>query len=311
MALTLAEAEKFTTNMVKRGVLKTLISDSIVLTKLPFIDVVGNAFQYLREATLGAGTWLDPNESWAAAEATPTFTQFTATLKILGGDADIDEFLKATRSDKTDLEAEVIEARAKGIRNTFLDTFYYGTGTLKTFAGLHTIAAGADMTAQNVHQGAAAVGAPLSIANLDLLVDLVRDGKADCLLTTRNIRRRLTQYLRTQGSVATDRDEWGMWYLSHNEVPIYIDDFLVQTEQITTSAYSAKTGGVTGSIFAVRFGSNDLTGLQNGGLSTKKLGQLEGKDAIRWRIKWYPGLALLRNISMARLDGITDAAVVA
>jgi hypothetical protein len=57
MALTLAEASAFTTNMVKKGVLKVIIKDSIVLQKMPFIEIVGNAYQYLREATLGAATF--------------------------------------------------------------------------------------------------------------------------------------------------------------------------------------------------------------------------------------------------------------
>jgi hypothetical protein len=311
MAILLSEAAKFSTNMVKKGVLKTIIKDSIVLQKLPFIDIVGNAYQYLREADLKTGRFYDPNEQWQ--EDTPTFTQLTAAIKILGGDSDIDEFLKATRSDKTDLEAEVIEARAKGVKHTFLDTFFYGSVITdsKAFDGLHKIHQGADMAGQTINQGVGTAGAPLSLDNLDKLVDLVRDGPPDCLLMTRNIRRRLTQYYRAQGSINTDRDEFGRFVENHGGIPIYSEDMLLQTEAIAANTYTAKTGGLTSSIFAPRFGSNDLVGLQNGGLETKKLGQLELKDATRWRIKWYVGLALMRNISSARIDGITDAAVVA
>jgi hypothetical protein len=231
----------------------------------------------------------------------------------MGGDADIDEFLKATRSDKTDLESEVIEAKAKGIKHSFLDGFYYGStvANSKSFDGMHRIHQGADMVGQTINQGAAAAGAALSMANLDVLMDLVRDGSADCMLMTRNIRRRITQWYRSQGSINTDRDTYGMWVVRHNEVPLYAEDMMLQTETIAAGTYTAKTGGLTSSIFAVRFGPNDLVGLQNGALETKKLGQLEGKDAQRWRIKWYCGMALMRNISSGRIDGITDVAVVA
>ena len=52
-------------------------------------------------------------------EATPTFTQVTANLKILGGDADVDNFLQATYADPNDIEAEVVSSRAKSIAHLF------------------------------------------------------------------------------------------------------------------------------------------------------------------------------------------------
>jgi hypothetical protein len=91
---------------------------------------------------------------------------------------------------------------------------------------------------------------------------------------------------------------------------MYYDDFLVQTETIASGEYSAKTGGATGSMFVLRFGSEDIQGLQNGPLRTIKIGQLESKDAMRTRIRWYTGLTMLRTFSAAIIDGITNAAVV-
>jgi hypothetical protein len=40
MALTLTEAAKFSRNMLKKGVIEEIIKDSVVLQKLPFIDVM-------------------------------------------------------------------------------------------------------------------------------------------------------------------------------------------------------------------------------------------------------------------------------
>lgn len=309
MAVTLVEAEKFTTNKVKKGVLKEIHRESIVLKKLPFIDVVGNAYQYLRENTLPDASFFNPNEVWT--EDVPTYTQKTATIKIMGGDADVDNFLKATRSNHTDLKSEVIAGRAKGIRHSFLDKFYYGDAGVnaKEFSGLHTILLETEMNGQELHEGTGGTGGSLNVANLDAVIDLIRDGTADCLIMTRQVRRRLTQFLRTQSSVATGRDEWGMWYAKHLDIPIYIDDKMVQTETIASGAFSAKTGGLTSSVFAVRFGTDDLVGLQNGGLQTVNLGQLETKDAERTRIRWYCSIALMRTISLALVDGITDVAV--
>lgn len=309
MALTLTESAKFTVNMVKRGVLETIIKDSPVMQRLPFIDVVGNAYQYLQESTLGSGSFYDPGEVWT--EQTPTFTQKTAGIKIMGGDADIDEFLKATRSDKTDLESSTIQKKAKGVRFTFLDRFYYGSSATnsKEFDGVHVLMP----SAQTLHAGSGSTGGALGVAaHLDPVFDLIRDGKPDLVILTRNIRRRISQYIRANGGLyQAEFNELGQTVRSWNDVPITIDDSMTQTETLSAGAYSAKTGGATSSLFVLRFGDDDLLGLQNGGLSVRKLGTLESKDAQRWRIRWYVGLALMRDISVAEIDGITDVAVTA
>jgi hypothetical protein len=69
------------------------------------VEVTGTTVTYNREATLPAATFYDVGDAWT--EATPTFTQKTATFKILGGEADVDNFLQATYADPNDVEAEV------------------------------------------------------------------------------------------------------------------------------------------------------------------------------------------------------------
>ncbi|MBA7630625.1 hypothetical protein ES703_38149 [subsurface metagenome] len=78
----------------------------------------------------------DVGDTWV--ESTPTFEPTTATLKIMGGDADVDNFLKATRSNIQDLEAAVVELKAKALRRKFEETFIYGDATAnpKQFDGL-------------------------------------------------------------------------------------------------------------------------------------------------------------------------------
>lgn len=312
MAQTLTEAAKFTTDKIVAGIIRVIIKDSPVLQKMQFTDVVGNAYTYNRETTLGGANWYNPGEVWI--EGTGTVTQKTATIKILGGDADVDEFIKKTRSNITDIEAETIESKAKDLQHTYLDAFYYSDSAsdARAIDGVHKICQDSSMTGQILSMGSGSTGAALSMAKLDQLVDLARDGNYDVLIMNRNLRRRITQYVRANGGLYQEkRDDFGNFYMVHNGVPIFIDDFLTQTETIASGVYSAKTGGATASIFGVKFGTKDLLGLQNGGINKEKIGNLPDKDAHRWRIKWYNGLALLRTFSLARLDGITDIAVVA
>ena len=308
MSTTLTEAAKYTVNMVKKGVLMEIVKDSVVMTRLPFIDVVGNAYQYLRETTLPTAQFYAPNAVWS--ESTGDTTQKTASITILGGDADLDEFLRRTRGDKTDLEAETIQQKAKAVKHTFLDRFWYGDdANANEFSGVHDIFLGSDFTNQQVHEGSAGTGTALNATNVDLAYDLVLDGKPDVIITNRNIRRRWSQYLRLKSNVDETKDSFGNPVKAWNQTPIEYDDFLTQTETITGTTYSAKTGGATGTVFFLRFGTMDLVGLQNGGLDIINIGQLETKDAKRHRIRWYVGLAAMRVCSMALIDGITDVAM--
>jgi hypothetical protein len=146
---------------------------------------------------------------------------------------------------------------------------------------------------------------------MDECFDQIRDGAPDCIVTTRNIRRRLTQYLRTQVNIDYTKDNFGASVPTWNGIPLYADDFLTQTETIASGKYSAKTGGATGSMFFLTFSTDALHGIQNGAMSVRKLGQLMHKDSVRWRIRWYVSLCLKRTIRISIIDGITDAAVTA
>jgi hypothetical protein len=52
MALTLEEAAKLSNDMLLQGVVETIVKDSPVLQRLPFIEIVGNGLTYNQVATL-------------------------------------------------------------------------------------------------------------------------------------------------------------------------------------------------------------------------------------------------------------------
>ena len=136
MALTLAEAAKLSNDVLLIGVIETIIYDSPVLQVLPFIEIVGNGLTYNQENEAASVSFYDVGDTWA--ESTPTFTQQTATLKIIGGDADVDNFLAATRSNIQDLEAAVVQLKAKAVQQKFDDSFINGDTSVdaKAFDGI-------------------------------------------------------------------------------------------------------------------------------------------------------------------------------
>jgi len=308
MAVTLTQSAYYTQNKLHKGIVDQLIKESPVLARIPFIDIVGNALAINREDPDNPPSvnWRQVNGVWT--ESTGDIAQVPFSLKILGGDADVDNFLQRTRSNVNDIMATQVKMKTKQMAHEFEDCFVYGVASgSNEFDGLHALMAAGQM----VHAGTTATGAALTTILLDQLVDLVLGGKPDMILMNRNIRRRLSVYLRTVGSYQTARDDYGrQWMVWGDDIPILTSDWLLQTETIDSDAYALPTTGACSSIFAIRFGEGDgLCGIQNGGIETEVFDKLETKDAMRTRIKWYLGMALYSPKAIARIDGVTDAAM--
>ena len=308
MALTLTEAAKLSNDVVLQGVVETVVKESRVLDVLPFIEMTGNALTYNRENALPSAAFFDVGDTWS--ESTPTFTQASATLKILGGDADVDQYVATTRSNVQDIEAAVLELKAKAVAHEFEDEFIYGDTAVdaKGFDGLHKLC----IAGQQVHQGAGTTPAALSLKKLDEAIDLARPGKPDFLLMSRRTRRGLSAYARALTSpVHFEAGSFGARLMYYDGIPVLESDFMVDTETIASGAFSAKTGGASTSIICVKAGEGLLAGLTNGGIQVENVGPLETKDARRWRCKWYVSLALFSTVALSRIDGISSADVVA
>jgi len=316
MAMTLVESAKLTNDYLVAGVIATIVKDNPLMERLPFIDIVGEALKYNRENGIPTASFYDVGDTWA--EDTPTYTPVTVALKILGGDADVDQFIQQTRSNINDQEATAIELKAKAVRHKFEDAFFYGDATAftKEFDGLHAAGSYPLIAAtQQVHMGDSGhtTGQALNLIKLDEAIDMVKPGKPELMVMTRAIRRRISQHTRASGYHFTvGTDQMGRQIPMYGEVPMVISDFLVQTELILTSgtyAYSAKTTGLTSSIFLMQFGESGICGAQSGPITVVRLGELETKDASRTRIKWYCTLLNYGTLSASLVDGITDAAV--
>ncbi len=293
MALTKVEAAKLTNDLLLRGVIETIVRESEVLTHLPFTDVTGTAITYNRETTLPPVAFVDVGDTWT--EATPTWTPVTAALRILGGDADVDDFLQKTYANPNDLEAEVIASRAKAIAHAYSDAFYYGASAgTKSFDGLESLAT----AGQTIQAGPG--GGPLTLDLMDELIDRVRPGKPHAILLSKRSRRALSALRRSAGNLLeADVDAFGRRALFYDGIPLLVDDFIRDDETYGGSGPDASV------IYAVRFGPDGVTGLEHGGVQVEPIGALESKNAMRWRIRWYCGLAVYSDLGVARLVGVT------
>ena len=293
MALTLVEASKLSNDTLLAGVIETIAQESPVLQRLPFVEIVGNGLTYNRENAAPSADFYDVGDAWD--ESTPTFTQATATLKILGGDADIDNFLKSTRCNIQDLEAAVVQLKAKAVQGLFDDTFVNGDdgANPKSFDGIDVLCT----AGQTVSHGrerrdtdageAGRAGRPRARRQAGHAPDEPphppQAERAGARL------RRLPR-----GS----RDEFGQMLQFYDGIPIGLNDFIADDRTVGTSSDCS-------TIYAMQFGEGALSGLTApGGLTVERVGSLETKDASRVRVKWYASLALFNSVKLARLTGV-------
>ncbi len=275
----------------------------------------------------GAGFY-GVGDTWV--ESTSVIAQATAVTTILGGDAEVDNFLVATRSDTNDLMQEQIDAKTKAMKHKFMQMFYYGYTTVDTkgFNGLQYLISSSTATYNNTVATAttSGTGAALSLERLDKAIDLVRVGKPDLILMSKAMRRSINKYLKGVGGI-TATEVMGKQVQSYLDVPIAVSDEISDDEDATTAYGTNEAGSTvyghsytdgtplgttsdsTTTIFVVRFAPEAVCGIQSLPITVEKLGVLETKDASAVRVKWYPGLMLQNIVTASKVTGVLAGTV--
>ncbi|MCC7372177.1 MAG: phage major capsid protein [Chloroflexi bacterium] len=286
--------------MVQRGVIETILEESPMLRVMPFLEVEGNSFKFTQENTLGGASFYPVNGVWS--EAAATFTQKTVNLAILGGDADVDNFVQRARSNVNDQRAIQTMLKAKDVARKWEQTVISGDATAdpNAFDGLKVLYPSTGSSGQVLTPAAA--GGSLTLALLDQLIDLVKGGKPDVLLMSKRTRRKLKGLLSASTHyVETGESSFGRQVLLYDGIPVLVSDFISDAE-----AADNGSGSTFSSIYAIHFSPADgLVGLTNGGVEAIDVGPLETKDASRVRIRWYVGMAVLRDSAIARMNGVS------
>lgn len=324
----LAEAAKLVQTKLLAGIIETIIEEGQLLSRFPVFTMDTVTLEYNQENTLPEADFFDIGDPipWKGAQE---YTKQSCSLKRVARAQGIDKFLEKTYRDPNDLKVLTINQLRKGCMRTMEDKIIYGNSTTNTleFNGIHALV----NTAMQIHQGATATGAPLSILNLRKMVDLHKSKKPHLLLMTFEVARRLDHYLTSSydsgsansyirpGQITMGVEQLGMQIKSFQGIPILRSDYLTQTETIASSAYSAKTGGATSSILALHFGQILEGGLcmglggETGGTEffmVYEFPVLEQFDAGGIRLVAYMTIASGSKFAISRIDGITDAAVV-
>jgi hypothetical protein len=330
MALTLVEASKYSNDVLQKGIIELLVKDDPILTKLQFKDVKGNGLTYNEETTLSGADFFNPNDEWRQSES--TVTQRTVNTKILGGDADVDNFLRVTRGNMQDLMAEQVASKTKAIKRAFLDAFYYGYftgGNTKDFDGVHYLIRRTTAGSENSIAVATSSGTSLalSLERVEAAKDLIKgDEEPSVAVTTKLMRRQINKYLNGVGGI-TKTEIQGKTVQTLFDVPLVVTDHLRNNEsadlqygtnEASTAVYGHNYADSDGgdddggcSIFYLKFSPEAVCGIQSQALTTEKFPKLENKDGSRIRIKWYAGLMFQSLIQSSKVTGIDADGTVA
>ena len=309
---TVVEGNKYSTTTLDSTVFELIKYRSPILSMIPQESLLGNSLTYDVITTEATVNFYNPGDTWV--ENTPVLTQYTVVLRILGGDCDLDNFIVTTRSNQINLQATALNNKAKVIRDTWLDTFYYGKNSTspKEFDGMHTLMT--STTYNTVHAGAtgSGTGTALSINRLRMAIDLMRTDNPKIMVMSPGMLRSLTTYWDSVGDKLSQGPNMFGGLVPHfDSIPIYVDDHIVDTETAASDAYTAKTGGANTSIFILTFGPEAVSGVMAGTAPTVyPIGELETKDATRYRIKWYTAVKFEDIRTAAKVDGIIAAGTV-
>jgi hypothetical protein len=295
------------------------------------MQIDGNAYRYNAEATLPAVEFRAVNAAYS--ESTGTVQQATEGLVILGGDADVDTFIEATRSNLNDQIDTQVGLKVKAAAFKFGDAVFNGDtavdansfdGLKKRLTGAQVITAGTNGIPV-VGNGASDIDTAFDVIDATLAAAGINgdDGALymnDLILAKLGAaaRRKLTP-------LGTDVVEVGpvtKRVTTYRGTPIFDAGLNLAQSRILPQTETVGASSVTSSIYAVRFGQSEedggVTGLYNNNhvgasatehdvFAVKRLGEQQAKPAHRVRIEGFIGLAVFSGTAAARAQGFLNS----
>ena len=306
--LTILEAAKLNKGTEEqRAIIELYSGSSDILANLPFQNIQGNALKYNREANYPGVGFRGVNESYTAS--TGVLNPVTEVLVIAGGELDVDAFIVQTMGAEQRAVHEAMKVRALSLAWT--NKFINGNNATdpREFDGLEIRTVGDQL----ISAGSTANGAALSLAKLDQAIDQV-DNPTHLIMNKAMARKFAAAGRATavSGYITYSPDDLGRRIMQYNGIPILVVDKDNNGNNILGFDEASASGTATStSIYVVSMGPQGLTGIQNGGMDVRDLGELQSAPVMRTRVEWYNGIAVFNGRAVCRLQHIGDLAIVA
>ena len=294
MALTLLEAQKHAKTPQELAVVTELAAGQL-MSVLPFRSIEGNGLFWKREESLPDVGFR--NYNGALSESYAEVSQQSESLKLFGGDIKVDRAI--VELEGAAAKAYQVQSRVRAMRMAWESLFINGDSNQSPseFDGL--AARIQDGSSQYFANG----GGALDLGKLDEVIDNVdAQGGQKYIVCSKSLRRALTKQARDNGQIEIARSEFGYQQTTYMGLPLLELDRDHKNVAILDSDPTAQD------LYVVSFGNDHLTGIQNGGVNVRELGESFDQPQLITRVEWYCGLALINGRAAARLAGIDATA---
>ena len=312
MALTLVEAAKLVQDPLKAAVINEFGTGEI-LGAIPFENEDGTGVHYTKVDTLPGIGFRGLNEAFD--ESTGVLNPQSEAFRIFGGDIDVDGAVVSMKGEPVRRQHEQLKIEASRVNWEYQFIKGDSDADPRGFDGLQKRVTGNQLIS-NVDAGGA-----LSLAKLDeVLSQVKRTGGTTVAIMNRKLRDvRLTAASRATGVggfLTHTLNEFGRTVTTYSGIPLLVDDLSNPILPFTETSPDGSSSNACTSIYVVTFGPMMCTGIQGRnnsggyGIDARDLGEIDSKNVFRTRVDWNCSFAIYNGYSVARLYGITDAAVV-
>jgi hypothetical protein len=316
-SITLLEAAKvaFNNGETKRsGIIATFARASAWLANIPFRSIPGNSYAYNQEGVLPGVAFRGINEGYTASAG--IINPAAEALRVAGGDLTVDPALVKMFGPDVRTTHETLKAKALSASITTKLIKGDSSSDPREFDGLQVRISTSGT--QFVSAGTTDNGDALSLFKLDQLIGKVA-GPNKQLWLNKTMIQRITQAARTStvgGFVMWTPDSFGRQIPTYNAVPMvepYPENDGTEPLAFDEQGDLGGTPGGTSatSIYCVSLGDGYYSGIQNGMMDVRDLGEDTDSPFLTTRVEWLVSQVVEHPRAVARLGGISNAAVVA
>ena len=294
MSLTLLEAQKHAKSPQELAVVTELAAGQL-MSVLPFRNIEGNGLFWKREESLPDVGFRNYNAG--LAESYAEVSQQSESLKLFGGDIKVDRAI--VELEGAEAKAYQVQSRVRAMRMAWESLFINGdsNSSPSEFDGLDArINSGSSQYFDNG-------GGALDLTKLDEVIDNVdAQGGSKYIVCSKSLRRALTAQARSNGQIDISRNEFGYQQTTYMGLP------LLELDRDNKNVAILDSDPASQNLYVVSFGTDQLTGIQNGGVQVRELGESFDQPQLITRVEWYCGLALINGRAAAKLADIDATA---
>lgn len=308
---------------LKLGYVQAFREDPI-LDKMPWTDAGDLKVSFMRAKSYPQPAFRKLGSSYSSSKSDVRSVE--DKLFPLGQNIDVDKALVKMKNQPVDRRTWEREMAISAMKRTFRYYFINGDPTTDEdgFTGLWYRLVNQLPSSQSIDAGALDLTGDLSVAAtrvaainfIEQLIDQCNEGDCDALLMDRATLIKYEAVFRFSGLLPTTENHLGKKFRKYGDngpllIPMgYHRDETDESEgtkvigQAEATNGSALTGGSRTSIYAVKFGKDQLGGAQEYPMDVQDKGELEDGVTYRDVLDWVLGIYVVRPRCVARLYGI-------